>query len=122
MARKRFQWSEMEDEPAVERKSRSQKKRESSALQQLGEDLAAIPLRELAKLPMKPALLAAYRELPRVTSREARRRHLQYIGRLMREEDDRAPLERALALFREGLSPSAWNESHPESGGEPEEE
>ncbi len=91
----------------AERVSRSERKRRSAALQDLGADLAALPLRELAKLGLAPALLQAFRDLAGITAREARRRQMQYIGRLMREEDDPERLRDAVACFREGRLPSS---------------
>ena len=84
----------------------AKKARESTALQELGASLAKLPLRELERLGISPDLLAAYRELSRITSREAKRRQMQYIGRLMREEDDTERLQEAVALFEEGRRPS----------------
>ena len=96
MARKnRYQYDQNQDFDTTERVSRSQKKRESTALQELGASLAKLPLRELERLGISPDLLAAYRELSRITSREAKRRQMQYIGRLMREEDDTERLQEA---------------------------
>ncbi len=107
MARKnRYQYDQDQDFDAPQRVSRSQKKRESTALQELGASLARLPLRELERLEISQDLLAAYRELGRITSREAKRRHMQYIGRLMREEENVERLEEAVALFEEGRRPS----------------
>lgn len=90
----------------AERPSRSQKKRDSAALQELGVELARLPLRELERLGVSKDLLEAFRDLASITSHEARRRQLQYVGRLMREEDDVQKLKDAVALFREGRRPS----------------
>ncbi len=95
-----------QDDGAAARPSRSQKKRDSAALQDLGQDLAALPLRELAKLGLAPELLEAFRALGRITSREAKRRQMQYIGRLMREEEDIDRLRLAVECFRDGRLPS----------------
>lgn len=78
-----------------ERPSRSAKKRESTALQNLGEELAKLKPAERARLPLTPELVEALTELDRLTNREAVRRQKQYIGRLMREADAGA--------IREGL-------------------
>ena len=78
------------------RKSRSQKKRESSALQERGQELASLSPAVLGKLPLAPELaeaLAAWRGLK---SHEAKRRHMQYIGRLMREVENADELLSAL--------------------------
>jgi ribosome-associated protein len=75
-----------ENPPEVrgEKKSRSQKKRESAALQQAGERLARLSPAEWADLDLPEELSAALCELRGMRTREARRRQMQYIGRLMR--------------------------------------
>jgi len=76
--------------------SKSELKRRMTARQDLGEALAQLGERQLARIPIEdPRLLDALRELRGIRSNSARRRHLQYIGRLMREVDPE-PLERAL--------------------------
>lgn len=69
-------------------KSRSQKKRESSAMQQTGKALAALAESELVCLPLSPALRTAVMDWKKLKKHEALRRQMQYIGRLMREEPD----------------------------------
>jgi len=68
-------------------KSRSCKKRESTALQKRGEELAALGPGMWKTLPLPEGLFDALRDMQRMKSREARRRQMQYIGRLMREAD-----------------------------------
>ena len=85
MARKKkYQYNEngTQDDLPV---SRSQKKRDSTALQDLGAKIASLPAGDLALLPLTEDLKSAYAELTRLSGHEARRRQLQYIGRLMRE-------------------------------------
>lgn len=65
--------------------SRSQKKRESTALQKQGETLAALAPNLLAGLGLSEDLDAAIRELRAMKKHEARRRQAQLIGRRMRE-------------------------------------
>ncbi|MGM0702641.1 MAG: ribosome biogenesis factor YjgA [Pseudomonadota bacterium] len=72
---------------ADERPSKSQLKREMHALQALGEKIIALRDAERARLPLSDDLLAAVEETGRIRSREARRRHMQYVGKLMRRED-----------------------------------
>lgn len=96
-----FQWN---GEDAVGdvgpvRVSRSQRKRESTALQQLGERLTRCPEQSLSGLPISVELCEAVRAWHRMTTREARRRQLQYIGRLMREEADPEAIMVALELL-----------------------
>ena len=73
--------------PADERPSKSQLKREMQSLQQLGEQIIAMSDAQRARLPLSDDLLAAVEETGRIKAREARRRHMQYVGKLMRGED-----------------------------------
>jgi ribosome-associated protein len=75
-----------ENQP-FERPSKSQRKRDMQRLQALGEQLAAHPSQTLADLPLSEDLQVALDELRCIHSREARRRQLQFVGRLMRSED-----------------------------------
>lgn len=74
----------------TERPSRSAKKRASTALQNLGEELAALKPAERQKLNLPPELEEALEMLDRLTNREAQRRQKQYVGRIMREVDAEA--------------------------------
>jgi len=78
-----------------ERPSKSQRKRDSTALQDIGAELAELSKERLAKVPMSERLRDAMEELLRITKHEARRRQLQYVGKLMRDEDV-APIREAL--------------------------
>jgi len=79
--------------------SKTQRKREMHALQALGAALVELPLSQLEALPLPEELAAAVREARRIASHEAKRRHLQYIGRLMREIDAE-PVRAALEDLR----------------------
>jgi len=76
--------------------SRSQKKREVEALQKLGAGLVELPPLQLDALALPAPLLAAVREAQRISSHEARRRQIQYIGKIMRSVDPE-PVRAALA-------------------------
>ncbi|AYC34247.1 ribosome-associated protein [Pseudomonas cavernae] len=76
-------------------KSKSQVKRELHALQDLGERLITLKPDLLAKLPLTDALRRALAEAPKHTANVARKRHIQFIGKLMREQD----IEAILALI-----------------------
>ncbi len=80
-------------------KSRSQKKRESTAMQKMGEELASVAPSVWHRLPLSPDLLAALEEHASMKGHETKRRHMQYIGRLMREEAD----AEAVQLFLQSL-------------------
>lgn len=70
-----------------ERPSKSQLKREMQALQALGEAIIAMTPAERARFPLSDDMLAAVEETARVRSHEGRRRHMQYVGKVMRRED-----------------------------------
>jgi ribosome-associated protein len=79
--------SEFFDDDFSGEKSKSQVKRELHALQELGERLTTFKADVLAKLPLTDALQKALAEAPKHKAHVARKRHLQYIGKLMREQD-----------------------------------
>jgi ribosome-associated protein len=78
-----------------DRPSKSQRKRDSTALQGLGEALIDLPAERLAKIEMPDNLRLAVQDARRITKHEARRRHMQYIGKLMRSTDP-LPIQAAL--------------------------
>jgi len=68
--------------------SKSLKKRQMTALQDLGRELTTLNRKQLAKLTIDPALEAALKEYERLpNSHEARRRQLQFIGKVIRKSD-----------------------------------
>ncbi|MEF7616333.1 ribosome biogenesis factor YjgA [Aquincola sp. MAHUQ-54] len=90
---------------ADERPSKTLLKKQAHELQRLGEALAALPDDRLAGVPMPEALLEALRETRRIRSHEGRRRHLQYVGKLMRRTDTE-PLREAVAAAQLGSAQS----------------
>ncbi|MCY4358732.1 MAG: DUF615 domain-containing protein [Gammaproteobacteria bacterium] len=65
--------------------SKSQRKRDALALQDLGKELAQLPVSVLRQLPLTNELMTAIEEFHRLPpSHGAKRRQLQYIGRMMR--------------------------------------
>ena len=82
-------------EAASERPSKSQRKRDMTALQDLGESLLRLTSAELARIDLPEELRQVITGSARITSHEARRRHLQYIGKLMRQVDPQ-PLRAAI--------------------------
>jgi len=79
--------------------SKTRRKQASHDLQELGEALMELPASKLARLDLPESLRDAIDELRRVRSHEGRRRHLQYIGKLMRHVDPE-PLREAVAANR----------------------
>lgn len=67
--------------------SKSARKREMAALQELGTSLIDLPARHFADLPIGKPLRDALTLAKTLKSREARRRQIQYIGKLMRAEN-----------------------------------
>lgn len=82
--------------------SKSAMKRRMTALQELGETLTRLSDKQLEKIPLgDPQLAQAIVEARNIRSNSARRRHMQYIGKLMRSIDPE-PIEKALdSLYRE---------------------
>ena len=85
-----------DDEAGAEQPSKSARKRQAHAAQDLGEALIGLPDGELAALAIPEELAAALRAARRITSRAAAARQRQYIGKLMRALDP-APIRAALA-------------------------
>ena len=82
-----------------EKPSKTRRKRDMHELQALGESLVTLDDDEIDRLPIDERLADAVRQTRTIRSREARRRQLQFIGRLMRDVDADA-LRAALAEIR----------------------
>jgi ribosome-associated protein len=67
--------------------SKTRRKREMIELQSLGAALVGLPEGQLDQMQLESALRQAVLDARRITSHEAKRRQLQYIGRLMRDLD-----------------------------------
>ena len=67
--------------------SKSQLKRDATALQKLGEDLIALKNNELAQFDLSETLLKAILDARTITSHGGKKRQHQYIGKLMRSMD-----------------------------------
>lgn len=81
--------------------SKSAMKREMTARQDLGVALCELSERELARIPIgDETLLEAIREDAAISSNSAKRRHRQYIGKLMRSIDPE-PIQKALDALHE---------------------
>jgi len=91
-----------EQENEEEWVSKTQVKREMEVLQALGAKLPTLNAEQLKKVPLSPELMSAVKEAQRLQQRsEATRRQLQYIGRLMRNEDAEA-IQTAIERFEAG--------------------
>lgn len=67
--------------------SRSQRKEDMLALQKIGASLLKLTAEQLAKIDLPESLLDAIQHMKTLKSNEAKRRQLQYIGKIMREID-----------------------------------
>lgn len=78
--------------------SKTRRKQEMHALQDLGERLAELTPEKLGQLELPERLATAITEYRRFTKWEAKRRQMQYIGRLMRDIDA-APISAQLEVW-----------------------
>ena len=100
-----FQSSEFEQE--YERPSKSELKRQSTALQKLGQDLIDEPRDRVKRVPMPEDVREAILECQLIKDHEGRRRQLQYVGKKMRtlDEAEIAIIQKTIDSWR-GLSKS----------------
>lgn len=88
--------------------SKTQRKRQMEALQDLGERLVALSGERLAQMDLPDALRAAVEEARRIRSHGALRRQLQYIGKLMRGVDPEPIRARLAAWDGTSREHAAW--------------
>ncbi|MEO8441798.1 MAG: ribosome biogenesis factor YjgA [Betaproteobacteria bacterium] len=81
------------EDPA--RPSKSQRKRDMAALQDLGTELVMLNADQLAQIELPERLCEAIADAQRIRDFEGRRRQMQFIGKLMREVDP-APIRAKL--------------------------
>jgi ribosome-associated protein len=95
-----FQSSEFEQQ--YDRPSKSQLKREMTALQKLGETLVEAPRDRVKRVPMPEDVLEAILICQQITDHEGRRRQMQYVGKKMRslEEEEIAVIQTAIDGWR----------------------
>ena len=88
----------------TEEASKTDLKRESDALQKLGEELLTLRADLFERLALPEKLQEAIAEARRITNFEGRRRQMQYLGKLMRklEEAEVAAIEATLDEQRNG--------------------
>lgn len=90
----------MEDTPDFDDPpSKSQRKRDMNALQDIGAELLELNDQQLAGIDLPENLRTAVTEARKLRANGARRRQLQYIGKLMRQVDP-APIREKLDGFR----------------------
>lgn len=95
----------MEDTPDFDDlPSKSQRKRDMDALQDIGEELTQLNEQQLAGIELPESLRDAVLEARTMKRNEARRRQMQYVGKLMRQVDPlpiRAKLDGFLTVSAE---------------------
>lgn len=100
--KKQYQWKSSDEAEGFDAlpPSRSEKKRQSIALQNMGEELTRLGPQEVKSLDLPPDLKDALLLYNRIGDHEGRRRQMQFIGRVMREIDP-APIRAMLDARRE---------------------
>ena len=84
MKKKKLTIDDMEEKQI----SKSAKKRESQKLQKLGEELAKLSNAQRNGLDLSQELREAFLLYDKISDREGKRRQMQFIGRLLREEEE----------------------------------
>jgi ribosome-associated protein len=97
-----YQWKSSDEADGFDSltPSRSEKKRQSIALQNMGEELTRLGPQEVKSLDLPADLKEALTLYSRIGDHEGRRRQMQFIGRVMREIDP-APIRAMLDARRE---------------------
>ena len=80
--------------------SRTRRKQDDQALQDLGEELVAVSEGKLAELDLPERLRDAVMQARGISRFGALRRQMQYIGRLMREEGDAETIRARLDAWK----------------------
>ncbi|MYM25564.1 DUF615 domain-containing protein [Duganella sp. FT135W] len=81
-------FSSTEFEEEYERPSKSEAKRQSNALQKMGETLVDAPRDRVKRVPMPEDVLDAILMCQTITNHEGRRRQMQFVGKKMRTLDE----------------------------------
>lgn len=97
MSKRKAAQAEHQDEMTDEI-SKSEIKRQMHALQELGRRLCELRPDQQAKVPMSEQLRRGLEESRRITSHIALKRHMQYLGKVLRSEDSDA-IKHAVDLF-----------------------
>lgn len=93
----------MQNDPEIDSEpdltpSKTRRKQAMHTLQEIGEQLVELNLKRLAELDLPEGLVDAIMEARNISKHEARRRQMQYIGKLMREVDA-TPIQEKLASW-----------------------
>lgn len=82
--KEKYTWHKDDDEDLI---SRTDVKKEAEELQELGLKMMALKSGHWQKFELSDRLMAALEESKRITANEAIRRHGQFIGKLMRDQN-----------------------------------
>lgn len=95
-----FKSSEFEQQ--YDHPSKSQLKREMTALQKLGEELVEQPKERVMRVPMPEDVREAILECQKIKDHEGRRRQMQFVGKKMRtlEEDEIAAIHKVIDSWK----------------------
>ncbi|MYM96349.1 ribosome biogenesis factor YjgA [Duganella vulcania] len=106
-------FSSTEFEQEYERPSKSELKRQSDALQKMGETLVEAPRDRVKRVPMPEDVRDAILECQQITNHEGRRRALQFVGKKMRtlDETEVAVIQQAIDSWK-GASKSETAAMH----------
>ncbi len=106
-------FSSAEFEQEYERPSKSELKRQSDALQKMGETLVESPRDRVKRVPMPEDVLDAILACQQITNHEGRRRQMQFVGKKMRtlDEAEVAEIQRAIDSWK-GASKAETNAMH----------
>ncbi len=85
----------------MEYKSKTQKKKEAESLQELGEKLLKLSTEQINSIDLSDEICNVLRFTKTIKSHGARRRHMQYIGTLMRKIDPE-PIHDAIRNIEDG--------------------
>ena len=88
--------------------SKTRRKREMHVLQDIGEQLVQLDLKRLSELGLPETLTDAIHEAKRMHKHEARRRQMQFIGKLMRDVNVAPILEKFDSWSGVTLQHTAW--------------
>ena len=86
-------------ENPYDRPSKSQRKRDVHALQDLGTELVELNAAQIAEFNLPERLVEAITEAQRIRNFEGRRRQMQFIGKLMRDIEP-APIRARLDIIQ----------------------
>lgn len=81
------------------RPSKTKQKEAMHALRDLGAELVELSVGQLKRIELPDNIRDAVREAQKITAHGARRRQLQYLGKLMRSVDEE-PIRAGLAMLR----------------------